>query len=164
MVLTVLVQDLLIYRWTITSSCLCIRLQTVQDKENWTKRTRPVVLCLQRSVLSCGLSLSRDEAGVPCLALSTTPPPDCLVQTGKRVQDLLQATLQGGPPKRTLELPFPPRPLSAVLAKPGTAYGRIVEDNGKVLASFCEDILRTVLFPAADGETGEGSYETDRTH
>lgn len=73
---------------------------------------------------------------------------------GERVQGFLQAMLQGGPTKRSPELPSTLRLLSAELAELGTAFGQIVHFNQSVFGPFYAPILRKVLFPT---ETGEDS-------
>lgn len=103
------------------------------------------------------------------------PPPECLdllrgqiselwrhnnpIRTliGERVQGFLQAMLQGGPAKRSPELPPPLRLLSAELAELGTAFGRIVHFNRTVFGPFYAPILRKVLFPPGEADTGEDS-------
>ncbi|XP_071351284.1 T-complex protein 11-like protein 2 [Trachinotus anak] len=76
---------------------------------------------------------------------------------GERVQGFLQAMLQGGPAKRSPELPAPLRLVSAELAELGTAFGRIVHFNRTVFGPFCAPILRKLLFPPGEAETGEDS-------
>lgn len=77
--------------------------------------------------------------------------------TGERVQGFLQAMLQGGPAKRSPELPAPLRLVSAELAELGTAFGRIVHFNRTVFGPFYAPILRKLLFPPGEADTGEDS-------
>ncbi|XP_069546725.1 T-complex protein 11-like protein 1 [Brachyistius frenatus] len=77
--------------------------------------------------------------------------------TGERVQGFLKATLQGGPAKRSPEPPASLRPVSAELAELGTAFGRIVHFNRTVFGPFYAPILRKLLFPPGEAETGEDS-------
>lgn len=77
--------------------------------------------------------------------------------TGERVQGFLQAMLQGGPAKRSPELPAPLRLVRAELAELGTAFGRIVHFNRTVFGPFCAPILRKLLFPPGEAEAGEDS-------
>ncbi|XP_074536524.1 T-complex protein 11-like protein 2 [Halichoeres trimaculatus] len=72
---------------------------------------------------------------------------------GERVQGFLQAMLQGGPAKRSPELPAPLRLVSAELAELGTAFGRIVHFNRTVFGPFYAPILRRLLFPSGEAET-----------
>ncbi|XP_041638568.1 T-complex protein 11-like protein 2 [Cheilinus undulatus] len=76
---------------------------------------------------------------------------------GERVQGFLQAMLQGGPAKRSPELPAPLRLVSAELAELGTAFGRIVHFNRTVFGPFYAPILRKLLFPPGEAETAEDS-------
>ncbi|XP_041812183.1 T-complex protein 11-like protein 1 [Chelmon rostratus] len=76
---------------------------------------------------------------------------------GERVQGFLQAMLQGGPAKRSPELPAPLRLVSAELAELGTAFGRIVHFNRTVFGPFYAPILRKLLFPPGEADTGEDS-------
>ncbi|XP_070705062.1 T-complex protein 11 homolog [Pempheris klunzingeri] len=76
---------------------------------------------------------------------------------GERVQGFLQAMLQGGPAKRSPELPAPLGLVSAELAELGTAFGRIVHFNRTVFGPFYAPILRKLLFPPGEAETGEDS-------
>ncbi|XP_030277025.1 T-complex protein 11-like protein 1 [Sparus aurata] len=76
---------------------------------------------------------------------------------GERVQVFLQAMLQGGPGKRSPEPPAPLRLVSAELAELGTAFGRIVHFNRTVFGPFYAPILRKLLFPPGEVETGEDS-------
>lgn len=76
---------------------------------------------------------------------------------GERVQGFLQAMLQGGLAKRSPELPAPLRLVSAELAELGTAFGRIVHFNRTVFGPFYAPILRKLLFPPGEAETGEDS-------
>ncbi|XP_035518762.1 T-complex protein 11-like protein 1 [Morone saxatilis] len=76
---------------------------------------------------------------------------------GERVQGFLQAMLQGGPAKRSPELPAPLRLVSAELAELGMAFGRIVHFNRTVFGPFYAPILRKLLFPPGEAETGEDS-------
>lgn len=84
---------------------------------------------------------------------SSLPPPNI----GERVQGFLQAMLQGGPAKRSPELPSPLRLVSAELTELGTAFGRIVHFNQTVFGPFYAPILRKLLFPPGEAETGEDS-------
>ncbi|XP_069005196.1 T-complex protein 11-like protein 1 [Embiotoca jacksoni] len=77
--------------------------------------------------------------------------------TGERVQGFLKATLQGGPAKRSPEPPASLRLVSAELAELGTAFGRIVHFNRTVFGPFYAPILRKLLFPPGEAETGEDS-------
>ncbi|KAI3369812.1 hypothetical protein L3Q82_024641 [Scortum barcoo] len=77
--------------------------------------------------------------------------------TGERVQGFLQAMLQGGPAKRSPELPVPLRLVTAELAELGTAFGRIVHFNRTVFGPFYVPILRKLLFPPGEAETGDDS-------
>lgn len=65
--------------------------------------------------------------------------------------------LQGGLAKRSPELPAPLRLVSAELAELGTAFGRIVHFNQTVFGPFYAPILRKLLFPPGEAETGEDS-------
>ncbi|XP_039972141.1 T-complex protein 11-like protein 2 [Xiphias gladius] len=76
---------------------------------------------------------------------------------GERVQGFLQAMLQGGPTKRSPDLPGPLRLVSAELAELGMAFGRIVHFNRTVFGPFCAPILRKLLFPPGEAEAGEDS-------
>lgn len=76
---------------------------------------------------------------------------------GERVQGFLQAMLQGGPAKRSPELPAPLRLLSAELAELGTAFGRIIHFNRTVFGPFYAPILRKLLSLPGEAETGEDS-------
>lgn len=76
---------------------------------------------------------------------------------GERVQGFLQAMLQGGPAKRSPELPAPLGLVGAELAELGTAFGRIVHFNRTVFGPFYAPILRKLLFPPGEAETGEDS-------
>ncbi|XP_026205107.1 T-complex protein 11-like protein 2 [Anabas testudineus] len=76
---------------------------------------------------------------------------------GERVQGFLQAMLKGGPTKRSPELPAPLRHVSAELVELGTAFGRIVHFNRTVFGPFYAPILRKLLFPSGEAETGEDS-------
>ncbi|XP_022617114.1 T-complex protein 11-like protein 1 [Seriola dumerili] len=76
---------------------------------------------------------------------------------GERVQGFLQAMLQGGPAKRSPELPVPLRLVIAELAELGTAFGRIVHFNRTVFGPFYAPILRKLLFPPGEAEAGEDS-------
>ncbi|KAM6947710.1 T-complex protein 11-like protein 2 [Lycodopsis pacificus] len=76
---------------------------------------------------------------------------------GDRVQGFLRAMLQGGLAKRSPELPAPLGLVSAELAELGTAFGRIVHFNRSVFGPFYAPILRKVLFPPGEAETGEDS-------
>ncbi len=90
--------------------------------------------------------------------LSLSPPPHpSLDQTGERVQGFLQAMLQGGPAKRSPELPASLRLVSAELAELGMAFGRIVHFNRMVFGPFYAPILRKLLLPAGEAETAEDS-------
>lgn len=76
---------------------------------------------------------------------------------GERVQGFLQAMLQGGPDKRSPELPASLRHVSAELVELGTAFGRIVHFNRTVFGPFYAPILRKLLFPPGEAEAGEVS-------
>ncbi|XP_029947107.1 T-complex protein 11-like protein 1 [Salarias fasciatus] len=76
---------------------------------------------------------------------------------GERVQGFLQAMLQGGPAKRSPELPSPLRLVSAELAELGTAFGRIVHFNRTVFGPFYAPILRKLLFQPGEVDTAEDS-------
>ncbi|XP_071760005.1 T-complex protein 11-like protein 2 isoform X1 [Centroberyx gerrardi] len=76
---------------------------------------------------------------------------------GDRVQGFLQAMLEAGPTKRSPELPASLRLLSAELAELGTAFGRIVHFNRSVFGPFYAPVLRKLLFPPGEPETGEDS-------
>ncbi|XP_034540944.1 T-complex protein 11-like protein 1 [Notolabrus celidotus] len=76
---------------------------------------------------------------------------------GERVQGFLQAMLQGGPAKRSPELPASLRLVSAELAELGMAFGRIVHFNRTVFGPFYAPILRKLLFPPGEAETPEDS-------
>lgn len=76
---------------------------------------------------------------------------------GERVQGFLQAMLQGGPAKRSPELPSPLRLVSAELAELGTAFGRIVHFNRTVFGPFYAPILRKLLFQPGEVDTVEDS-------
>ncbi|XP_029907583.1 T-complex protein 11-like protein 1 [Myripristis murdjan] len=82
--------------------------------------------------------------------------PICML-IGDRVQGFLQAMLEGGPAKRSPELPASLRLLSAELAELGTAFGRIVHFNRTVFGPFYAPILKKLLFPAGEAETGDDS-------
>lgn len=75
----------------------------------------------------------------------------------ERVQDFLLAMLQGGSAKRHPELHFPLRLVSPELAELGTAFGRIVHFNRTVFGPFYAPILRKLLLPSGEMETGEDS-------
>lgn len=76
---------------------------------------------------------------------------------GGRVRGFLQALLQGGPAKRSPELPSPLRLVSAELADMGMAFGQVVHFNRTVFGPFYAPILRKLLFPPGEAETGEDS-------
>lgn len=76
---------------------------------------------------------------------------------GERVQGFLRAMLQGGPAKRSPELPAPLGLVCAELAEMGTSFGRIVHFNRTVFGPFYAPILRKLLFPPEQAETGEDS-------
>lgn len=76
---------------------------------------------------------------------------------GERVQGFLRAMLQGGPVKRSPELPSPLGLVSAELAELGTAFGRIVHFNRTVFGPFYAPILRKLLFQPGDMDTVEDS-------
>ncbi|XP_031157804.1 T-complex protein 11-like protein 2 isoform X1 [Sander lucioperca] len=80
---------------------------------------------------------------------------------GERVQGFLQAMLQGGPSNRSPELPTPLRLVSAELADLGTAFGQIVHFNRTVFGPFYAPILRKLLFPPGEAETGEDSRQAE---
>uniref|UniRef100_A0A3Q3X5Q3 T-complex 11, testis-specific-like 2 n=1 Tax=Mola mola TaxID=94237 RepID=A0A3Q3X5Q3_MOLML len=82
--------------------------------------------------------------------------PVCML-IGERVQGFLQATLQGGPAKRSPEPPSALRLVSAELANLGTAFGRIVHFNRMVFGPFYAPILRKLLFPPGEAETEDDS-------
>ncbi|XP_029989550.1 T-complex protein 11-like protein 1 [Sphaeramia orbicularis] len=82
-------------------------------------------------------------------------PVRCLI--GERVQGFLQAMLQGGPSKRSPDLPATLRLVGAELAELGTAFGQIVHFNRAVFGPFYAPILRKLLFPPGEAETGEDS-------
>lgn len=65
--------------------------------------------------------------------------------------------LQGGPAKRSPELPSPLRLVSAELADMGMAFGQVVHFNRTVFGPFYAPILRKLLFPPGEAETGEDS-------
>ncbi|XP_047203532.1 T-complex protein 11-like protein 1 [Girardinichthys multiradiatus] len=75
----------------------------------------------------------------------------------ERVQGFLLAMLQGGSAKRRPELHFPLRLVSPELAELGTAFGRIVHFNRTVFGPFYAPILRKMLLPSGESETGEDS-------
>ncbi|XP_044067788.1 T-complex protein 11-like protein 1 [Siniperca chuatsi] len=76
---------------------------------------------------------------------------------GERVRGFLQAMLQAGPAKRSPELPASLRLVSAELAELGTAFGRVIHFNRTVFGPFYAPILRKLLFPPGEAETGEDS-------
>uniref|UniRef100_A0A3P9PBR9 T-complex 11 n=1 Tax=Poecilia reticulata TaxID=8081 RepID=A0A3P9PBR9_POERE len=76
---------------------------------------------------------------------------------GERVRGFLLAMLQGGSAKRRPELQFPLGLVSSELAELGTAFGRIVHFNRTVFGPFYAPILRKLLLPSGEGETGEDS-------
>uniref|UniRef100_A0A3Q2PQD6 T-complex 11 n=2 Tax=Fundulus heteroclitus TaxID=8078 RepID=A0A3Q2PQD6_FUNHE len=76
---------------------------------------------------------------------------------GERVQGFLLATLQGGSAKRRPELHFPLGLVSPELAELGTAFGQIVHFNRTVFGPFYAPILRKLLLPSGESETGEDS-------
>ncbi|XP_070816099.1 T-complex protein 11-like protein 1 [Chaetodon trifascialis] len=76
---------------------------------------------------------------------------------GERVQGFLQAMLQGGPAKRSPELPAPLGLVSAELVELGTAFGRIVHFNRTVFGPFYAPILRKLLFPPGEADAAEDS-------
>ncbi|XP_034726460.1 T-complex protein 11-like protein 2 [Etheostoma cragini] len=80
---------------------------------------------------------------------------------GERVQSFLQAMLQGGPAKRSPELPTPLRLVSAELAELGNAFGQIVHFNRTVFGPFYAPILRKLLFPPGEAESGEDSRQAE---
>uniref|UniRef100_A0A3Q3WIJ0 T-complex 11, testis-specific-like 2 n=1 Tax=Mola mola TaxID=94237 RepID=A0A3Q3WIJ0_MOLML len=90
-------------------------------------------------------------------SLSSTPSPLPPSHIGERVQGFLQATLQGGPAKRSPEPPSALRLVSAELANLGTAFGRIVHFNRMVFGPFYAPILRKLLFPPGEAETEDDS-------
>lgn len=73
------------------------------------------------------------------------------------MQGSLQAMLQGGPTKRSPELPSPLGLVSAELAALGTAFGRIVRFNQTVFGPFYAPVLRKLLFPPGEAEAGDDS-------
>ncbi|XP_072237780.1 T-complex protein 11-like protein 2 [Leuresthes tenuis] len=79
------------------------------------------------------------------------------VLIGERVRDSLLAMLQGSPAKRSLELAFPLGLVSAELAELGTTFGQIVHFNRTVFGPFYAPILRKLLLPTGEAETGEDS-------
>ncbi len=89
--------------------------------------------------------------------LSSSLPSTPSSNTGERVQGFLQAMLQGSPAKRSPELPAPLRLVTAELTELGTAFGRIVHFNRTVFGPFYAPILRKLLFPPGEAETGEDS-------
>lgn len=91
------------------------------------------------------------------LSLSVFLHPLTRSNIGERVQGFLQATLEGGPAKRSPELPAALRLVSAELAELGTAFGRIAHFNRTVFGPFYAPILRKLLFPPGEAETGEDS-------
>uniref|UniRef100_A0A3Q0RUC8 T-complex 11, testis-specific-like 1 n=1 Tax=Amphilophus citrinellus TaxID=61819 RepID=A0A3Q0RUC8_AMPCI len=117
------------------------------------RQSEDVMICTIM-LLSLGhLCLNLD---VCCCSELTSLPPS-LHQTGERVQGFLQATLRGGPAKRSPELPAPLRLLSAELVELGTAFGRIVHFNQTVFGPFYAPILRKLLFQPGGAEAGEDS-------
>ncbi|KAM9760015.1 T-complex protein 11-like protein 2 isoform 2-T2 [Menidia menidia] len=76
---------------------------------------------------------------------------------GERVQDFLLAMLQGSLAKKNPELPYPLGLLSAELAELGMNFRQIVHFNRTVFGPFYAPILRKLLFPTAEHETGEDS-------
>ncbi|XP_014902880.1 T-complex protein 11-like protein 1 [Poecilia latipinna] len=76
---------------------------------------------------------------------------------GERVRGFLLAMLQGGSAKRRPELPFPLGLVSSELTELGTAFGRIVHFNRTVFGPFYAPILRKLLLPSGESETGEDS-------
>ncbi|KAM3620704.1 uncharacterized protein V6R79_000767 [Siganus canaliculatus] len=76
---------------------------------------------------------------------------------GERVQALLQASLQGSLAKRNPDLPFSLGLVGAELGELVTAFGRIVHFNRTVFGPFYAPILRKLLFPPGEAETGEDS-------
>uniref|UniRef100_A0A3B3U1R1 T-complex protein 11-like protein 1 n=1 Tax=Poecilia latipinna TaxID=48699 RepID=A0A3B3U1R1_9TELE len=80
-----------------------------------------------------------------------------LSNTGERVRGFLLAMLQGGSAKRRPELPFPLGLVSSELTELGTAFGRIVHFNRTVFGPFYAPILRKLLLPSGESETGEDS-------
>ncbi|XP_034389011.1 T-complex protein 11 homolog isoform X2 [Cyclopterus lumpus] len=76
---------------------------------------------------------------------------------GERVQGFLRATLQGGLAKRSPEPPAALRLVGAELAELATAFGRIVHFNRSVFGPFYAPVLRKLLFPPGEDETGEDS-------
>lgn len=76
---------------------------------------------------------------------------------GERVQDFLLAMLQGGSAKKCPELHFPLGLVSPELAELGTAFGRIVHFNRTVFGPFYAPILRKLLLPSGEIETGDDS-------
>lgn len=108
-------------------------------------------------VLKIGCELLWRADFLPSLSLSSAPTSFSLSNVGERVQVFLQAMLQGGPGKRSPEPPAPLRLVSAELAELGTAFGRIVHFNRTVFGPFYAPILRKLLFPPGEVETGEDS-------
>lgn len=79
----------------------------------------------------------------------------CLHPPAARVQDLLQATPRGGPPKRPLELPLPPPGLSAGPAQLGTASGRTSKRQVKSLRFLrCSHPQERIVPPHRHGGWG----------
>uniref|UniRef100_A0A3Q4BED8 T-complex 11, testis-specific-like 2 n=1 Tax=Mola mola TaxID=94237 RepID=A0A3Q4BED8_MOLML len=100
---------------------------------------------LQQSGLSLSTSMFLNLNECRCrelTSLSSTPSPLPPSHIGERVQGFLQATLQGGPAKRSPEPPSALRLVSAELANLGTAFGRIVHFNRMVFGPFYAPILR----------------------
>ncbi|XP_056293017.1 T-complex protein 11-like protein 1 isoform X2 [Pseudoliparis swirei] len=74
---------------------------------------------------------------------------------GERARGFLRATLQGGLAKGSPEPPAALGPLGAELAELGAAFGRIVHFNRSVFGPFYAPVLRKLLFPPGEAETGE---------
>ncbi|XP_054906180.1 T-complex protein 11-like protein 1 [Poeciliopsis prolifica] len=76
---------------------------------------------------------------------------------GERVRGVLLAMLQGGSAKSRPELHFPLGLVSSELEELGTAFGRIVHFNRTVFGPFYAPILKKLLLPSGESETGEDS-------
>ncbi|XP_040060791.2 T-complex protein 11-like protein 1 [Gasterosteus aculeatus] len=77
---------------------------------------------------------------------------------GDRVQAFL---LQGGLAETSPEPPAPLGPVSAELGELATAFGRIVRFNRSVFGPFYAPVLRGLLSPAREAESGEDSRQAE---
>lgn len=76
---------------------------------------------------------------------------------GERVQSYLQAMLGASPTQRSPALPPALSLLAPEFTQLASALGRILHFNRSVFGPFYAPILRRVLFPEGETETGEDS-------